>query len=102
MADPKIRFIHLITRSGKSMSQIARDSGLSLAHLSKVTNGVRMPSLGAINLLVEAMGIPAQDIIDAINAGWHHDAACAEDKRIADSFAKSNKKRKEAKNGKAA
>ena len=61
------KFANLVVRSGKSMSQIARESGVSLATVSKVAAGVRTPSIHVALHLASAMGCTWVDIVQATN-----------------------------------
>ena len=59
-------FAALIQQSGQSMSQIARDSGVSLSHISKIASGDRKPSLPTVVHLAATIGVDRMVLIDAI------------------------------------
>jgi transcriptional regulator with XRE-family HTH domain len=59
------------------MSQIARDSGISLSHISKISGGTRNPSLPVLAAMSDALGCEEQDIIEAIGWGGHGKAKAA-------------------------
>ena len=71
----KLTFTNLIMKSGMSMSQIARDSGLSLSTISKIAAGTRKPSLATVVYLAGTMGVSKMEVIDAILGGENEKAA---------------------------
>ena len=46
---------------GRSQNQLARDLGISQAHLSQILTGIRSPSLRVASRLEDATGIPARE-----------------------------------------
>lgn len=56
----------LISHSGKSMSRIARESGLSLSHVSRISRGERTPSPDVILRLAIVLGANAMDVLSAV------------------------------------
>ena len=65
MSQKSATFANLIIRSGLSMSQIARESGVSLATVSKVAAGTRTPSVRVALQLSVVMGCTWVDIIQS-------------------------------------
>ena len=58
-------FANLVMRSGLSMSQIARESGVSLSTISKIASGTRRPSIKVALQLSPTMGCTWVDIVQA-------------------------------------
>jgi len=63
--DTRPTFANLVTRSGKTMAQIARDSGLSLSTISRLASGDRLPSITTLVGLAKAIGVPVDAVADA-------------------------------------
>lgn len=51
-------------RRGLSIHGLARLSGLSTAHLSRIESGDRQPSIGSLLALAEALGVSAGDLLE--------------------------------------
>jgi transcriptional regulator with XRE-family HTH domain len=62
-------FANILTRSGKSMSQVSRETGLSLSHISKMASGTRRPGVEAAILLSRALGVGVEDMLRAFDFG---------------------------------
>lgn len=50
--------------SGRSIRQLARESGVSSSHLAYVEKGQRNPKEAVIKKLADALGVPMEDIVD--------------------------------------
>ncbi len=62
-------FNQLITMSGKTMTQIAAESGLSLATISKIAKGTRKPSVRTLCVLTRALGANLEQVAEAVGGG---------------------------------
>lgn len=60
-------FAELLARSGKSMSRIARESGISISMVSRVASGDRIPSLSMVFKLASAIGVHPSTMLEAFN-----------------------------------
>ena len=83
MSDTRIKKVYitnLIIKSGKSMTQVAKDAGISLAHLSKISGGTRMPSVETVSKLAEVFGVSEQEVLSAIGVGWRGEVFKDEEK----------------------
>ncbi len=63
----------LIRNSRKSLGQIARETGLSISHVSRLNSGDRQPSLETIGRLAPALNVDPGDLYTSIMA--HQKAA---------------------------
>lgn len=59
----------LIAQSQKSLGQIARETGLSISHVSRLHSGERQPSLTTIGKLAVALDVPPGDLYTMVLAG---------------------------------
>ncbi len=53
----------------RTYTEIARKTGLSVSHVSRVVRGVRSPSLRSLSLIAGAMGVPMSVLIKRMGAG---------------------------------
>lgn len=59
-------FASLVSKSGKSLSQIARESDISLSMVSRIQSGDRTPSLAVLISVARALGVPTSELVDAV------------------------------------
>jgi len=55
----------MIEGSGKSLSQIARESDMSLSHISRIKSADRLPSIRTLPKLAVVLDVPLADMIRA-------------------------------------
>lgn len=58
----------MIDMSGKSLAQIARESELSLSHVSRIRSASRLPSVTTAAKLAVVLDVPLGDLIKAAAA----------------------------------
>lgn len=56
----------LIRQSNKSLGQIARETGLSISHVSRLHSGERQPSLSSIGKLAASLDMTPGDLFTIV------------------------------------
>lgn len=56
----------IIDTSGKSLAQIARESDISLSHVSRIRSHARVPSVQVAAKLAVVLDVPLADLIKAV------------------------------------
>lgn len=58
----------LIQEADKSLAKIARETGLSLSHISRINSGDRTPSMETIRKLAPVLGVTPTCLFESISA----------------------------------
>jgi transcriptional regulator with XRE-family HTH domain len=65
---PSVTMSEIIEHSGKSLAQIARESDLSLSHVSRLRSHTRLPSVQTAAKLAVVLDVPLATLIQAAAA----------------------------------